>query len=245
VSGYGRRGRTDHASGNVWPVLLAGVLAAAVIVTTVAVVVLSRNSSGETAAPDSDGSAVAVPNSPMTVLGERPVVPDSCGVIRVSLTRALVPDADKTNMRSPDTTDQHTECAWAEYGTSRTRTLTVELRALKAAGGATATTVARQSFQSEYQADSAGKGLLATQRVVTRQVLVDLGDEAYVTYSSDKVQTLGEAIVNVRIVNVLVTVHYGGGDIRGTKGTPLSQTAAIKGATAAARQAAATLAAQQ
>jgi hypothetical protein len=223
----------------VWPVLLAGVLAAAVIITTVAVVVLSRGSGDSSTAPDAAGPSAAVQNSPMAVLGERDVVPDACTVIRAKLARTLVPNADRTNMRSPDTTDQHTECAWARYASNGSRQLSVELRALQPANAASsATAAARQEFRAEWRADSAGKGLSPTQRVVSRRVIVDLGDEAYVTYSIDKVQTLGEAIVNVRVVNVLVTIHYAGGEIRGDDGgAPLSKGLAMEGATAAARQA--------
>ena len=243
MSDYGRRGGAGHG---VWPVLLAGVLAAAVIITTVAAVVLSRGNGGGPA-PDAAEPTAAAQNSPMTVLGERSVVPDACAVIRARLASDLVPAADRTNMRSPDTSDRHTECAWARYGTNGSRQLTVELRALQGANpSVSATTAARQRFQTEWRADGAGKGLPATQRVVARKVIVDLGDEAYVTYSSDRVQSLGEAIVNVRVVNVLITVHYAGGDVRsGGKGVPLPKDPALPGATAAARQAVAALTAGQ
>jgi hypothetical protein len=241
---YGRRERAGHG---VWPVLLAVVLAAAVITTTVAAVVLTRDDSGGSAAPDAAGPSGGVVNSPMTVVGERSVVPDACTVIRESLASELVPDADRTNLRSPDTTDRHTECAWARYGANGSRQLSVELRALQAPNSASSATVAaRRTFQTEWRADSAGKGLLPTQRVVARKVIVDLGDEAYVTYSSDRVQLLGEAIVSVRVVNVLVTIHYAGGDVRGgAKGAPLPKDPAMAGATTAARQAVSALTAAQ
>lgn len=242
MSDYGRRDRAGHG---VWPVLLAGALAAAVIITTVAAVVALRGGSGNSAVRDARSRSTAVQNSPMSLPTERTAVPDSCGVVRPALTRALVPHADKTNLRSPDTTDRHTECAWARYDQNRSRQLTVELRATQPANGASATVAARQAFQAEWRADSSGKGLAATQRVKYRHVIVDLGDEAYVTYNVDNVQGVGEAVVNVRIVNVLVTVHYVGGDVRGNgKGVALSQQATTKGATAAAKQAVNSLAAQ-
>jgi hypothetical protein len=181
----------------------------------------------------------------MSLPAERGAVPDACGIVRPDLTKALVPQADKTNMRSPDTTDQHTECAWAAYGVTRSRQLSVELRALRPAKGASATAAARQTFQSEWRADSSGKGLPSTQRVKFRHVIIDLGDEAYVTYSADGLQGVGEAIVNVRIVNVMVTVRYSGGDVRDSgKGVALSKYASTRGATAAAKQAITALAAQ-
>jgi hypothetical protein len=106
--------------------------------------------------------------------------------------------------------------------------------------------MARQTFHGEQRADQSGKGLLPTQRVVSLKVIVDLGDEAYVTYNTDKVQGLGEAIVNVRIVNVLVTVRYAGGDVtRSGKGSPLRQAATMNSATTVARQAVTAVAATQ
>ena len=242
MSDYGGRGTAGH---RVWPVV-AGALAAAVIAIAVAAVIVSRHGVNDGVLPDAADRTAAAQNSPMSLPAETGAVPDACTVVREELTNSLVPNADKTNMRSPDTTDKHTDCAWSQYGGVRSRQLTVELRAVQAAGGRSATEVARQTFQQELAADSSGKGLLPTQRVVSRRVLVDLGDEAYVTYSTDKVQGLGEAIVNVRIVNVLVTVRYAGGDVpRSGKAVPLPKQRSTDGATTAARQAVTTLAAAQ
>jgi hypothetical protein len=243
VSGYGSRGRGGHG---VWPVVLAGVLAAAVIVITVAAVVLSRHRSDDSALPDSPERSAAVQNSPMSLPAERGTVPDACTVVRAALAKSLVPSADRTNLRSPDTTDTHTDCAWSSVGGARSRQLTVELRAVQPVAGRSATTVARETFQNEQRADSEGKGLLPTQRVVTRKVIVDLGDEAYVTYNTDKAQGLGEAIVNVRAVNILVTVRYAGGEVSRTgRGRPLANAPTTNGATIVARQAVTALAATQ
>jgi hypothetical protein len=77
-------------------------------------------------------------------------------------------------------------------------------------------------------------------------VLFDLGDEAYVTYSSDKTQGLGEAIVNVRIVNLILTIRYAGGDVPLTgKAAPLPKGRTTSAATTVARQAVTALAATQ
>jgi hypothetical protein len=179
-----------------------------------------------------------VPNAPQSVQAERATVPDACTVVGARLASELVPNADKTNMRSPDTSDRHTECAWTGYAETRSRQLGVELRAIQAAGGLSATTAAEQSLAAERQADSAGKGLLPTQRVVARRTVTGLGDEAYAIYASDKSQALGEAILNVRLGNVLVTVHYVGGDRR----TPLQDKRVTAGATAVVRQALRTMA---
>jgi hypothetical protein len=244
VSGHGSRNRDGHG---VLPVVLAGVLAAAVIVITVAAVVMSRQRSDDDLLPDAATErSAAAQNSPLSLPVERGAVPDACTVVRAALANSLVPNADRTNLRSPDTTDTHTDCAWSAVGGQRSRQLTVELRSLRAAGGRSATVVARQTFQGEQRADESGKGLPPTQRVVARKVIVDLGDEAYVTYSSDKVQGVGEAIVNVRIVNIMVTVRYAGGDVtRAGKGRPLPQARTMDGATTVARQAVTTLAATQ
>lgn len=243
MSDYDSRGRDGHGT---WPVVLAGGLAAAVIVITVAAVVLSRHRSDGGTLPDALDRTAAAQNSPMSLPLERGTVPDACTVVRESLADSLVPNADRTNMRSPDTTDTHTDCAWSQIGGARSRQLTVELRAVGPAGGRPATTVAKQTFQDERQADDSGKGLLPTQHVVSRKVIVDLGDEAYVTYNTDKVQGVGEAIVNVRIVNVLVTVRYAGGDVPSTgKPRPLPTGRTTDGATTVARQAVTALAATQ
>jgi len=235
VSGYDNKGRDGHG---VWPVVLAGGLAAAVIVITVAAVVMSRHRSDSVLPDGAERSAATVQNSPMSLPAERSTVPDACTVVRAALADSLVPHADRTNLRSPDTTDTHTDCAWSAVGGLRSRQLTVELRALQATGSRSATVAARQTFQGEQRADQSGKGLLPTQYVVSRKVIVDLGDEAYVTYSSDKVQGLGEAIVNVRIVNIMITVRYAGGDMtRAGKGRPLPQVRTMNGATTVARQA--------
>lgn len=243
MSGYDSRGRDGSG---LWPVVLAGGLAAAVIIITVAAVVLSRHRSNDSLLPDQADRSAAVQNSPMSLPAERSAVPDACTVVRAALASSLVPNADRTNLRSPDTTDTHTDCAWSQVGGSRSRQLTVELRAIQAAGGRSATVVARQTFQNEQRADQSGKGLLPTQHVVARKVIVDLGDEAYVTYSSDKTQGLGEAIVNVRIVNIMVTVRYAGGDVTSAgKGKPLPQARTMSSATTVARQAVTALAATQ
>jgi hypothetical protein len=232
----------------VWPFVLASGLAAAVIIITVAAVVVSRDRSndGDLLPDGAERSAAAVQNSPMSLPAESSAVPDACTVVRAALANSLVPNADRTNMRSPDTTDTHTDCAWSAVGGPRSRQLTVELRALRAAAGRSATVVAKQTFQGEQRADQNGKGLPPSQRVVSRKVIVDLGDEAYVTYSTDNVQGLGEAIVNVRIVNVLVTVRYAGGDVtRAGKGKPLPRVGTMNSATTVARQAVTALAATQ
>ncbi|HEX6472575.1 MAG TPA: hypothetical protein VF069_26020 [Streptosporangiaceae bacterium] len=248
MSGYDGRD-TSRSGHGAWPVVLAGALAAAVIAITVAVFVVSHNRSGDGGGvlPGEAGSTAAtVQNSPMSLPQESGTVPDACTVVRAGLANSLVPDADRTNLRSPDTTDTHTDCAWSQYGATRSRQLSVELRAVQPAAGRSATAVARQTFQDEWRADGSGKGLPPTQHVVYRRVLVDLGDEAYVTFSSDRAQGLGEAIVNVRIVNVLITVHYVGGDVRRSgKGVPLPQAHTTSAAVTVARQAATTLAASQ
>ena len=243
MSGNGNR--TSDGQG-VWPVVLAGGLAMSVIVLTVAAVVLSRHRSRDSAVPNSPERSAAAQNSPMSLPAERGAVPDACTVVRAALAESLVPDADRTNMRSPDTTDTHTDCAWSAVGGVRSRQLTVELRALRPAAGRSATAVAKQTFQDEQRADNSGRGLLPTQHVVDRKVIVDLGDEAYVAYSTDRVQGLGEAIVNVRVVNLLVTVRYAGGDVpRSGKTRPLPKGSTIGGAETAARQAVTALAATQ
>ncbi|WP_147312354.1 hypothetical protein [Thermomonospora umbrina] len=170
--------------------------------------------------------------------GERSVVPDACETVGDELAGELAPDADRTQSDSYQASDRQNQCVWGAYTGEKKRVLTVELRAVAGSGGATGADTASRTFQAERDADQSGKSLLDGQELDDKRTVPDLGDEAYAVYWVDSAQNSGEAIVNVRQGNVLITVHYGGSN--GDDG--LGADPAIDGAVAAAKETAAALA---
>ncbi|TYB48515.1 hypothetical protein [Actinomadura chibensis] len=167
--------------------------------------------------------------------GERTAVPDSCAIVPQALVDRLAPKAERTEADNYQGGDQQNQCVWGAYAGSGKRQLTVELRAITDTGGGTRspTAAARTTFAAERTADESGKGLLAGQELTDKTRLDGVGDEGYVVYSADDKQGSGEAIGNVRVGNVLVTIHYSGSD----DGDPLSSRAAMDGAVEAAKAA--------
>jgi len=164
---------------------------------------------------------------------ERSSVPDACTVIGDELASDLAPKADRTQSDSYQASDRQNQCVWGSYVGRNKRVLTVELRAIAGANGRSGADVAGETFQTERQADQSGKSLLVGHDLKTKRVVEGVGEEAYAIYSVDESQGSGEAVVNVRTGNVLVTVHYSGTD----GGTELSAGKAIDGAIAAAKEA--------
>lgn len=233
MSGHRRAARPVRRRGRVWAA--AGALAVVVTVCVVAAALAFRAGGGRpgTAAT----GAAGVQNSPMSSLGgtERDIVPDACTTLSPRIAGSLVPGADRTAMSQATQSDQHSECAWSRFSAARSRQLTVELRAISAEGGATATGVAVQTFADEWQSDKAGRNLAATAAVRESRGVSGVGEQAYVVYMVDTHDRIGEAIANARLGNVLVTVHYSGGDDRAAEGRPLSAGATTNGALSAAR----------
>jgi len=193
-------------------------------------VVLIMNRSAHTKA--NAGRAAEPSAQTSTAGGERSVVPDSCSMIANADAERLVPGFTQTPSSASDS-DTDSQCAWTDFAAGSGRQLTVEVRAMVASGGKSGTDLAKQTFQSEQAGDSTGKnGLDATQTVVAHQPLNGLGDEAYITYSTDSTQAFGDGGVNIRVGNTLLSVHFGGSD-----GGPLSQQKAMAGATDAAQKA--------
>jgi hypothetical protein len=181
--------------------------------------------------PDTVRSPDAAVNSPMNTLqgSERDVVPDSCETLSPSIADKLAPGAQRS-ATSATATDQHSECAWSVYNSPHVRQLTVELRAISASGGTSATDVAARTFDDEWHSDRADTAKVKDSRGVT-----GVGEQAYVVYTVDHADEVGEAIANARLANVLITVHYSGGDQHDDQGKPLSTDAATDGALSAAR----------
>jgi hypothetical protein len=173
-------------------------------------------------------------NSPVPVQAERQVVPDACDLVSDRVTRSLVPQADRTQSDAFTVTDSHNQCVWSRFGDQERRQLTVELRAVARTGTGSAADAAQRTLESEREADETGRGLPAGQKVTVKRDVEDAGDSGYLTYSLHGAQRFGEAIVNVRSANVLVTVHYAGGN--GAE-APLPSAKAIDGALEAARDA--------
>ncbi|MFF5258842.1 hypothetical protein ACFY4C_07835 [Actinomadura viridis] len=172
----------------------------------------------------------AAESSPMSK-SERTIVPDSCELLDEGVAGKLAPGAARTQADNYQSSDHQNQCVWGAYTGDRKRQLTVELRAVEAAQGRSATDAARATFTSERGADESGKALLAGQELTDKAPLDGVGDEGYVVYSVDDGQGSGEAIANVRTGNVLVTIHYSGGN----KGEPLPSSDAMNGATEAAK----------
>ncbi|WP_242888910.1 hypothetical protein [Actinomadura litoris] len=177
----------------------------------------------------------ATESAPMTgsptIKAERSLVPDACTLVGDDLAGRLAPGAARNQADGYQADDRQNQCVWGTYTGDRKRQLTVELRAIAAAAQRTPTDAARTAFASERKDDESGKGLPAGREVTEKRGLNDVGDEGYAVYSVDEGQGSGEAIANIRAINVLVTVHYAGSDER----DPLPADAAVDGAVEAVR----------
>lgn len=170
-------------------------------------------------------------DSSPTAGGERSEVPDSCSVVADDLINRLAPGSERNPADNYQNNEQQNGCVWGAYAGDNKRQLTVELRAIAGTASQTPTAVAQGTISSERSADESGKSLLAGQELTEKSDLKGVGDEGYLVYSVDKGQGSGEAITNVRLANVLVTIHYSGSD----GGDPLSSKNAGDGATEAAK----------
>ncbi|MGP4024726.1 hypothetical protein [Actinomadura sp. 3N407] len=220
----------ERRTGRRWAVVFGGVGAAIAVCVLAAFVVLS----GVGASGEDDGGQVvgsgATESSPMSK-GERSAVPDSCTIVGQALIDRLAPNSERNEADNYQSSDRQNQCVWGAYAGDEKRQLTVELRAIAAEGGQTATDTAGATFSSERAADESGKALLPGQELTEKIRLDDVGDDGYVVYSVDDGQGSGEAIGNVRLGNVLITIHYSGSN----DGDPLSSDDATNGATEVAR----------
>ncbi|MEU5883659.1 hypothetical protein [Spirillospora sp. NPDC047279] len=230
-SGSHRRIENDKPPGRRWAFVLAGVVAGAACCVLAAFAIMSGVGVGE---GEQSGGAVAnsgASDSSPVSKGERSLVPDSCQLVSNELAGRLAPNADRTQADNYRNSDRQNQCVWGAYTGDRKRQLTVELRAIEASGDKSPTDAARASFDGERKADESGKALLAGQELTDKRALSGVGDDGYVVYSVDKGQGSGEAIANVRLGNVLVTIHYSGGN----DGSPLGGDPAMNGAVDAAK----------
>ena len=183
-----------------------------------------------------DAHTAAAVNSPMNTPrgSERDVVPSACDALSAAIADELAPGADRSAV-VVDQSDQHSECDWGLYGADRSRQLSVELRAVPSGAGTSATVAAIRTFTAEWRSDQAGDDLADGTKVRDSRGVSGVGEQAYAVYSLDAADGIGAAVANVRLANVLVTVHYSGGDDRQSGGVPLSSRAATDGALLAAR----------
>ncbi|MGI5206640.1 hypothetical protein ACQEU6_34340 [Spirillospora sp. CA-108201] len=216
----------ERRTGRRWAVVLGGAVAGVAVCGLAAFAVLTGvGASGDRSTGQVVGSG-ATDDSP-AAKGERAAVPDSCTIVGDDLIGRLAPASERTEADNYQGDDQQNQCVWGAYAGEKRRQLTIELRAIAAGAAASPTDAARRTFATERTADESGKALLSGQKLTDKIRLTGVGDEGYIVYSVDDNQGSGEAIGNVRVANVLVTVHYSGSD----KGDPLSSDAATGGAT--------------
>jgi hypothetical protein len=210
--------------------VLAGVVAGVGVCVLAAFAIMNGVGAGNEKDSGQIVGSGATGNSP-TSTGERSLVPDSCELLSKEVADKLAPKADRTQADNYQSSDRQNQCVWGVYTGKDKRQLTVELRAVEGAPSQTPTDVAKTRFGSERKADESGQALLTGQKLTEKSTLDGVGDEGYVVYSVDDGQGSGEAIANVRAVNVLITIHYSGGN----DGDPLASSAAMNGATEAAK----------
>lgn len=213
--------------------ILAGVVAGVAVCAVSAVLVVGGRSTG----PSGQISAQRPPTQQEGAKGDRAAVPDACSLVTDQQAETLVPHFDRNQLNSASDTDTHSQCAWTLFSSDSGRQLTVELRVIAASGGQSAAAEAKRTFETEQASDDAGKGgLSTTQRITFHKALEGIGDAAYVVYSIDDSQGsgsqgFGDAGLNARIANVLITVHYGGSK----RDAPMATDQAVGGATETAK----------
>lgn len=220
----------ERRAGRRWAIILGGAIAGIAVCVLAAFVILSGvGASGEKGSGQVVGSG-ATESSPVSK-GERAAVPDSCTIVGEDLINKLAPNSERNEADNYQGDDQQNQCVWGAYAGDNKRQLTIELRAIAAGADQSPTDAARKTFTSERSADESGKALLAGQELKDKIRLDGVGDEGYIVYSVDDKQGAGEAVGNVRLGNVLITIHYSGSN----KGDPLSSGDATGGATEVAK----------
>ncbi|GAA1853076.1 hypothetical protein [Actinomadura bangladeshensis] len=220
----------ERGGGRRWGVILGGIVAGiGVCVLAVVVILGGVGASGDKDGGDIVGSGAA--ESSPTAKGERALVPDSCTIVGQDLIDRLAPGSERTQADNYQSSERQNQCVWGAYAGDTKRQLTVELRAIAGSADETPTDTATKTFTSERSADESGKALLPGQKLTDKLRLKDVGDDGYIVYSVDGKQGAGEAVGNIRLANVLITIHYSGSD----DGDPLSSKAATDGTTEVAK----------
>ncbi|CNF16374.1 Uncharacterised protein [Mycobacterium tuberculosis] len=216
----------DRDGGRRWGLILGGIAAGiGVCVLAVVVILGGVGASGDKEGGDIVGSGAA--ESSPTAKGERALVPDACTIVGQDLIDRLAPGSERTQADNYQSSERQNQCVWGAYAGETKRQLTVELRAIAGSSTETPTDVATKTFTTERTADESGKALLPGQKLTDKIRLKNVGDDGYIVYSVDGKQGAGEAVGNVRLTNILITIHYSGSN----DGDPLSSKAATDGTT--------------
>jgi hypothetical protein len=192
-------------------ILLGGALTCVLAVCAIAGLFILKNASANQprdrqvapAAQQSPSDAKVGAPSPQVSLVD--VVVDACDA-GVAVAAKLVPGGEQ-NSNEAGSSDNESSCQWGKYEQAKPRALTITIRSIQ---GADPVALAKAQYNQEWAADRIGKGLSAGQTLREKDTVPNLGEQAYALYFTQS--DLAESIVNVQISNVLITVHYGGGD---------------------------------
>jgi hypothetical protein len=185
-------------------ILLGVALTVVLAVCAVAGLIILKNASADD--PDAEISPGAPARSQQAASAASPVlvVPDACALDPAIATR-LVPGGEEISTAYP--TDHESKCTWRSYKSARNRQLSVELRAQL---GPTPTASAQSQFAKEQADDKTGDKLPEAQELQSQSALEGVGEAGYSLYVTGL--GVGEAVVNVRFSNVIITVRYGGNE---------------------------------
>jgi hypothetical protein len=153
-------------------------------------------------------------------------VVDACDA-GVAVAAKLVPGGDQIS-NDAASTDTDSSCQWGKYEQTKPLQMTINIRSIQ---GANPVELAKSQYAQEWAADKAGKSLSPGQRLRDKDTVPNLGEQAYALYFTQS--DIAEAIVNVQISNVIITVHYGGAEGRGKTVMPRDE--AVGGAVEAAK----------
>jgi hypothetical protein len=206
-------------------ILLGGALTGVLAVCAIAGLFILKNANAngpgpaeQALSPRANQSAVTQPRTTFTPFD---VVPDACALIDKPLSDKLVPGGEEAPS-AVFSDDRESKCGWGSYVKDDSRELTVELRADT---GNSPIDNAKTRYAKEWEADRSGSTLQKGQTLRHKAEVPDIGDQAYELYLGAKAAS--EAVVNVQVGNVLITVRYSG---RSGVDKPLTQNAALEGA---------------
>ncbi|MCP9969835.1 hypothetical protein LUX57_35450 [Actinomadura madurae] len=220
----------DRRAGRRWAVIVGGAIAGIGACVLAAFVILSGvGASGEKGSGQVVGSGAS--ESSPTAKGERAAVPDSCTIVGDDLINKLAPDSERNVADNYQGDDQQNQCVWGAYAGDRKRQLTIELRAIARRCRPDPDGRGPQDVHHRADRRRVRQGAAGRQELKDKIRLEGVGDEGYIVYSVDDKQGSGEAVGNVRLGNVLVTIHYSGSN----KGDPLASRDATGGATEVAK----------
>jgi hypothetical protein len=212
-------------------ILLGGALTCVLAVCAIAGLFILKNASAnqprdrDVAAASQQTSGDAKVGAPSPQVSLVDVVVDACDA-GVAVAAKLVPGGLQAS-NEVTSIDAESSCQWGKYEQAKPRALTINIRSIQ---GANPVELARTEFTKEWTDDKAGKSLSPGQQLRDKDSIPDLGEQAYALYFTQA--DIAEAIVNVQISNVIITVHYGGGLGRGKALMPRDE--AVGGAVEAA-----------